>query len=129
MFLSAQAFADLKGKGLICELSLGRPLAIYFREDYRYIFNRIYRMNDEYYLKVSKIHNYYLDESFIHLGEDITGTSYMINRKTLEYVHELTEQSVGNCKVYDATETSKRHRELLKKLQQEYNKKLEGNKI
>ena len=135
MFLSAQSFADLKGKGLICEV----PTALHsFMKWTAYVFDKnkverfmIAKKEDKFKLHSSGITDYNTDNEFIYMN---TFTS-KVNRKNLGYFtyHPKTpkyDTNVGECIVYKSKKKLiKQMKVYIKEEQRIYNKSLEGNKI
>ncbi len=131
MFLSAQSFAKLQGKGLICTLTKEgyttyRPRAIHFKYPKKYIRRVIIKENDNYIFdKVSG--EYKTDKDFISLLTH----QIKINRKTLEYISmDNAYGTIGKCEIFDNYEKlMKVYLKIRETYQEEYNKTLEGNKL
>ena len=131
MFLSAQSFANLQGKGLICTLTKEgyttfKPRAIHFKYSKKYIRRIIIKENDSY--KFDKVSGEYkTDKDFISLLTH----QMKINRKTLEYISmDNAYGTLGNCEIFDNYEKlMKAYLKIRETYQEEYNKTLEGNKL
>lgn len=122
MFLSAQSFADLEGKALICkwkELMTG----LTFEKNYKYIQYYVTQHNDTFTMGSSPLENYSVNSDYI--------TIYMglkINRKTLR--RETSEGfDAGQCELAYYETIRDRMVEHKNERQKKYIKKLEGNKI
>ena len=131
MFLSAQSFADLQGKGLICTLTKEgyttfRPRAISFISPTKYARRLIIEKNDIFTYDREE-GKYRTDKDFISLLTH----QIKINRKTLEYISmDNAYGTLGYCEVFDNYEKlNKAYTNIKNKYQEEYNKTLEGNKI
>ena len=135
MLLSAQSFADLKGKGLICEV----PTAHYsFMKWHPFVFDKnkverfmITRKDDNFYLKSIGSIDYYTDDEFIYLEK----YGLKVNRKNLVHYtfnpkNSKYDSELGECIVYKSKKKLiKQMKVYIKEEQRIYNKSLEGNKI
>jgi hypothetical protein len=121
MFLSAQSFADLKGKALFCKMiwSVGGYI---FRDNYEYQMYWIGQKNDTYFVDITSLRKYELNP------EEITLYDEKINRKTLKRFDFLGYDK-GQCELTEYNKIRDKIVEHKNKLQEEYNKKLEGNKL
>ena len=126
---SAQVFANLNGKGLLCTFSnYTYPEAFYFTSDKYFSYDAIQLVNDTYWIYSRKDKYYKTDIDFIYL-EDFA----KVNRKTLEFfINAMPKESLGKCEAYNSNEIEGlkvKHKDIKMLLQEKYNKKLEGNKI
>ena len=121
MFLSAQSFADLQGKALICKWE-DSITGYIFLDDYDFQMYWIGQKNDTYSVNITGLYKYKLN------AEQITLYSDVINRKTLRRVTSLGHDK-GQCELTEYDTIRDKIVEHKNKLQEEYNKKLEGNKI
>jgi hypothetical protein len=129
MFLSAQSFANLSGKGLLCTfLNNSKPEAYYFISDRRFNYMSIKLVNDTYSIYYRGEKNYQTDIDFIYLADFAK-----VNRKTLEFfINPYPKEPWGKCEAYNSNEIEalkEKHNDMRMLLQEKYNKKLEGNKI
>ena len=87
---------------------------------YKYITKR----NDQFYINDVAKANFSSDKDFIYLSY------YQINRKTLALSVKQTEKEVGTCEVFNTHKSlDLKLKEVKDKIQEKYNKSLEGNKI
>ena len=129
MLLSAQSFADLKGKGLLCVIN--QPYdefwAYEFKKSMKYKAWTLERTGDKIELISSKDKIYDMNADNIYV--DVAELPVRVSRKTLQ-VLQGTDYKKGMC---IATENYKEAIERLKKirdnLQRDYDTELEGNKI
>lgn len=125
MFLSAQLFADLNGKNLLCE-SFNKKGSLFGYHFYKnYEFNSIYIKfeNDKYSIFYS-----FLEDYTLMTDKVILSTRGYIDRKSLIVVGP-SGTNVAQCELSGWAELNDRIKEHKNELQEEYNKKLEGNKI
>ena len=125
MFLSAQSFADLKGKALLCESfnKKGRLLGYYFHENYKFQSMYVKFANDKYSIFYSLFEDYTLVTDKVILSD-----RGHIDRKSLIVVGPLGT-NVAQCELSGWAELYDRIEEYKNEQQKTYNKKLEGNKI
>tara|TARA_X000000950_G_C13458470_1_gene474875 strand:+ start:155 stop:523 length:369 start_codon:yes stop_codon:yes gene_type:complete len=122
MFLSAKSFADLEGKALLCKWKDSTVVGYIFRDYYEYQKYWILHKNDTYSVKLTGLSKYKLNP------EEITLTGIYINRKTLR-MFDVLGYDKGQCELTEYKTIRDKIVEHKNKLQEEYNKKLEGNKI
>ena len=133
MFLSAQSFADLKGKGLLCVIN--QPYdefwAFEFKKSMKYKAWTIERTGDKFELTHSKAKEYQMNSSNIIIEFDgfLDGIPHRINRKTLKlYLGE--DYQKGTCRVSsNYKESIEGLKKVRDKLQRDYDAEKEGNKI
>ena len=125
MFLSAQSFADLKGKTLLCESidNKGSLFGYYFHENYKFQSIYVRFENDKYSIFYSLFEDYTLVAD-----EVILSNRGHIDRKSLIVVGP-SGTNVAQCELSGWVELYDRIEEYKNEQQEEYNKKLEGNKI
>ena len=122
MFLSAKSFADLEGKALLCKWKDSTVVGYIFRDYYEYQKYWILHKNDTYSVKLTGLSKYKLNP------EEITLTGIYINRKTLR-MFDVLGYDKGQCELTEYKTIRDKIVEHKNKLQEEYNKKLEGNKL
>lgn len=134
MFLSAQSFANLKGKALFCsfpylatdnKLLIMGKLVIEFKESNLYDKWVIYRDGDDYIVPRSGLtEKYKRDANFIFL--EYSKLKLRISRKTLEVDGDMQ----GQCELTQTFNQSFIRLHAIKgELQKRYDAKREGNKI
>ena len=132
MFLSAQSFADLKGKGLLCAIK--KPYDMYwafeFKKSMKYKAWTIERTGDKFELTHSKAKEYQMNSSNIIIEFDgfLDGIPHRINRKTLKLSEGDYQR--GTCRVSsNYKEVIEGLKKVRDKLQRDYDAEKEGNKI
>lgn len=137
MFLSAQAFADVRGKGIICivsdkkdENNLDFISGYYFNKDNTATFMGINKKDSEDKIEIiifSENYEVSLESKYV-----VIGNRHLLDRKTLN-LHmkgNYANLFISNCSLYKSKKALMREFERHKKIQQEiYNKEIEGNKI
>ena len=129
MFLSAQSFASLEGKGLLCtydpiKIKNVKPEAYFFHSEKYYALHNINLTGDIFSIKSDETRLYQTDKDFIYLG-----MYYKVNRKNLDFINR-PDEITGKCEVFNNhKKLQEKHIEIRDKFQEEYNKSLEGNKI
>lgn len=138
MFLSAQSFADLRGKGIICigenkgkSVTDSIVIGWFIEDDNTGTYYGLERgvASELYAVRVmSANHTVIVEPEEIYLG----GSLHILNRKTLElkYGHMEDDDILAKCKAYDTKKVFLEELDIQKNKEQKiYNKKLEGNKI
>ena len=122
MFLSAQSFADLEGKALLCKFE--RSISGYtFLSNYNFQWYYVGLKNDTYSVNISPLHGYSIEPDWIRIFMGIK-----INRKTLR-IFDIKGEDFGQCELYDSKTIRARMEEHRNERQKIYNKSFEGNKL
>tara|TARA_S200000501_G_scaffold320187_1_gene314903 strand:- start:161 stop:538 length:378 start_codon:yes stop_codon:yes gene_type:complete len=125
MFLSAQSFADLEGKGLLCKsIQSGKLYGYSFLKNFNYNIMSTDFRNDKFKLYTSPLNKYSLKPRYI-----LTGEGLFINRKTLD-LEGSSGKVWSKCELYDSKKLKARIEKQTKELQEKYDEKqAKENKI